>query len=440
MENKPKKRFLSNHSKSSAAIVSIALHLVLLLIAGTFVAVTVVTKSEKKFESRQASHPRMPLKKLQVPVKINKRKPKPKLRKRIVVQTTERNVPDIKMPEISGIKGGLGAAGGTGLGTGGGIGFSMPEIDVFGIRGKGERIFIALDSDAYIMRDEIGGMRAYQIIKDELVKIIEGLSPTTLFNLAVFEYRSALALFPKMVPATRENVEKVKNWLEPLNQIKVGTTGSYGLRTLGKGGVRLQTTDSMLRGEIKEEGAKHWYRPAAKAMMEQADTIFILSGSWGKMRVARGETPSWPAAKRKKWEEHVRKAKEMHKIENEKRAAEGEPERVINDSSLFVSTYFPSKYASLCPPAPPWYYYTGRDYAEALNVIREECASKVAVKSGISKAKRDRYSINVVFFAPRNEAGPVGQYEILANRCHGKFRVIKGLDEIESFVKEQGEP
>ena len=89
--------------------VSLALHAVLLVVALSFVAVTVVTKGEKKFESRQVNRPRMPPKKLQVPVKIKKQKRKPKLRQRIVVKTKVRNMPDIKMPEISGIKGGLGA-------------------------------------------------------------------------------------------------------------------------------------------------------------------------------------------------------------------------------------------------------------------------------------------------------------------------------------------
>ncbi|MEN8256077.1 MAG: hypothetical protein ABFR33_11480, partial [Verrucomicrobiota bacterium] len=154
-----KKRFFANHSKSSAAVVSIALHLILLLIAGTFVAVTVVTKNEKKFEVKQVNRPKMPPKKLQVPVKIKKQKRKPKLRQRIVVKTKVQNMPDIKMPEITGIKGGLGAVGNAGLGDAASIGFNMPEINVFGVRSKGEKVFLALDTDAQIMHDKVGGKR-----------------------------------------------------------------------------------------------------------------------------------------------------------------------------------------------------------------------------------------------------------------------------------------
>jgi len=53
------------------------------------------------------------------------------------------------------------AAGGAGLGNASNIGFSMPEINVFGVKSKGEKVFLALDSDAFIMRDDYHLMRTY---------------------------------------------------------------------------------------------------------------------------------------------------------------------------------------------------------------------------------------------------------------------------------------
>ena len=55
-------------------------------------------------------------KKLQVPVKIKKQHRKPKLRQRIVVEAKVQNYPDIQMPEISAVKGGLGEAGDAAMG------------------------------------------------------------------------------------------------------------------------------------------------------------------------------------------------------------------------------------------------------------------------------------------------------------------------------------
>ncbi|MEN8255239.1 MAG: hypothetical protein ABFR33_07195 [Verrucomicrobiota bacterium] len=433
MKTKPKKKFFTNHSKSSAAVVSIALHLILLLIAGTFVAVQVVVKSEKKFEAKQVSRPRMPPKKLQVPVKIKKQRRKPRLRQRIVVKTKVRNMPDIKMPEISGIKSGLGAVGDAGLGSADSIGFSMPEINIFGVRSKGEKVFIALDTDAQIMRDEVGGKRAYKVIKDELTKIIEGLGPTTLFNLAVFDRRKAVALFPKMVPASRGNVEKVRKWLEPLNAPKVGTTGTHGTKTLGKGGVTLKRSGVMTaRNTIEGSGLGQWYTPAAEAMVEQADTVFILTGWWGYLYKVTGEAAEWKY--RDRYNEYLKKSKEAQAKENKRRAAKGEPEQIFGDNHQLMIHYFPDKFAAYRPPVPPHYNYTGKDYAKAFPIVREDSAPDLPDKSGLTKKKRDKFSVNVIFFAPEKFSGTHAKFKELASRSGGDFRVIKGLKAIESSV------
>ena len=434
MEKKQKEGFFANHSKSSAMVVSIVLHLILLLVAGTFVAVQVVVKNEQKFEAKQVRRPRMPPRKLQVPVKMKKKRPRPKLRKQIVVKSRiDRKVPDIKMPEIKGVKGGLGAVDNTGLGNTAGIGFNIPEINVFGVKSRGEKVFLALDTDAYIMRDEVGGKRAYAIIKQELIKVIEGLGPTTLFNLAVFDHDATSILFPKMVPASRKNVEKVRKWLEPLNAVteaNVGTTGNYGRKTLGKGGTMIKMTSGMTAG-LKGSGSHYWFRPLAKAIVDQADTVFILTGWWGVMRWTDGATPEWDDNKKKKWYEYVQRAKEEQKKENARRAAKGEPEQIIRDDWSLIGHYFPDQHAKYHQPQPSWRFFTWKDYVDAVKRVREEYASKLPEKSGLAK-KKDKFSVNVIFFAPKDDSGSHEGFKMLANRCHGNFRVIKGLEAIKS--------
>ncbi len=109
-------------------MVSIGVHALIIVIAISFVAVTVIKKEEQKFEVTTVARPKMNLKKLQVPVKIKKKTSAPKLRKRIL-SVPKRNVQEIKMPEVVGIKGGLGNMGGAGLD---GVGFSLGEMDLFG--------------------------------------------------------------------------------------------------------------------------------------------------------------------------------------------------------------------------------------------------------------------------------------------------------------------
>ncbi|MDF7800357.1 hypothetical protein P4C99_12840 [Pontiellaceae bacterium B1224] len=132
-----KKGFFGNHAKSSAAMVSLGIHAVLIVVAISFVAVRVYVKNEQVFEAKPVSRPNMKLKKLTVPVDVKKKKvQKPKLRKTIVSKPKTKSM-DIKMPEISGIKGGTGYMDGGGLGS---IGFSL-DIDLFGgSKGSGNEL------------------------------------------------------------------------------------------------------------------------------------------------------------------------------------------------------------------------------------------------------------------------------------------------------------
>ena len=138
MSDKPKKRFFANHAKSSAILVSLVIHAILIVVAISFIAVTVITKEDKQFEAKKVVRPQQKLKKLRVPVKMKKQKRKPKLRKRVVAKNLNRKVPEIRMPEITGIKGGLGAMAGDGSVAS--IGFTMPEIDFFGAKASGEKV------------------------------------------------------------------------------------------------------------------------------------------------------------------------------------------------------------------------------------------------------------------------------------------------------------
>jgi len=113
-------------------VVSLAIHAVLIVVAVSFVAVRVIVKEDPTFETKRAKRPKMPPKKIRVPVDVKKRKPKPRLRQRIVVKN--KSFADIKMPEISGIKGGLGNMGGDGLGS---MGFDIDIGDLFGGNSSG---------------------------------------------------------------------------------------------------------------------------------------------------------------------------------------------------------------------------------------------------------------------------------------------------------------
>ncbi|MDF7825316.1 hypothetical protein P4B35_14925 [Pontiellaceae bacterium B12227] len=440
-----KKRFFAQHAKSSAALVSLAIHAVLLVIALSFVAVTVIQKEEKAFEAKPVNRPKMKMRKLQVPVNIKKKKvQKPKLRKRIVVQPKmNQTMPDIKMPEITGVKGGLGNAGGGGLGAAGSLGFSMPEIEMFGIKSKGEKIFIILDSSTEMMWDEMGGIPAYTIIKNELVSIIDGLPPTALFNVIVYDGSRTFMLFPNLVAAGTANVQKVDDWLKPLNAVRPGMgANEFGSSTLGKGGS--QNSENLLGGKFeKQEG---WYRPVMLSMKQQADAVFLLTYWWGHQRIETGnnKTEQWyQTTPGKKWKSSHEEAKRLLDEDNKQRIARGEAPRAINRNNAWDMNraYFPDIER---PPQPDFYYHKPKEYAEVMMKIRDQYKTKeTQTTSGLRRKKSSQpdFTFNVVRFAKKDaewneyfDGRTEDNFKQLTGYFKGNFKTIAGLEAIQSSV------
>lgn len=114
----------------SAVLLSIVIHVALFLLAGALVIFTVVKKEEKKFEPPQTvKRPKMKLKKPKIKIKKTNR---PKPTKRIVTKMNRASMPDIQLPEMSGIGGDLGGdIGGFDL---------MPDLDKVTIFGSGRSI------------------------------------------------------------------------------------------------------------------------------------------------------------------------------------------------------------------------------------------------------------------------------------------------------------
>jgi len=105
MKKKSKKPAKVVKGMPSAVLLSILIHIGLFLLAGVLVVFTVVKKEEKKFEPPKAiERPKMKLKKPKVKVKKTS---KPKPTNRIVTKMNKASMPDIQLPEMSSMGGGL---------------------------------------------------------------------------------------------------------------------------------------------------------------------------------------------------------------------------------------------------------------------------------------------------------------------------------------------
>lgn len=307
MKQGSKKKFFAKHAKSSAALVSLGIHGILLVVALSFVAVTVITKDGQSFEAKPVNRPKVQLKKLQVPVKIQKPKPKPKLRKRVVVKNVQHKTPEFKMPEITGIKGGVGSVGAGGFGDGSSIGFSMPEIDFFGAKAKGEKVAVVVHfGPATIGITPLERMTGY-IIRKRVEDLVNGLPEYTLFNVACYWKSDTWAMHPKLLQATPANKQMVADWMAPVNPLKgdynhcFSVSGKvernieraresypervekglpfYSPKWIYPYVVPAVQTQKYLPGTT--DGYVHWSRGVSWAVLEQkADTIFILTTNY----------------------------------------------------------------------------------------------------------------------------------------------------------------
>ena len=130
MKRKTKKDGKTIKGTPTAVLLSIVIHAVLFVLAGMFVVFTVVKQKEVEFTPPKAvERPKMKLKKPKVRVK---KSTKPKPTTRIVTKVKKASMPDIQLPEMSGMAEGLG----------GGIGGfdMMPDLEDVTIFGNGQSI------------------------------------------------------------------------------------------------------------------------------------------------------------------------------------------------------------------------------------------------------------------------------------------------------------
>ncbi|MDZ8120336.1 hypothetical protein [Pontiella agarivorans] len=132
----------------SGFIISIAIHAAAFALAGMLVVFNVVKKEEKKFvPPKPVDRPKMKLKKPKVKVKKSS---KPRSTTRIVTKVQKASMPDIQLPEMSGIGGDI--VGGIG-------GFDiMPNLEEVSVFGGGQSIGNDFEGTFYdLKRDRRGG-------------------------------------------------------------------------------------------------------------------------------------------------------------------------------------------------------------------------------------------------------------------------------------------
>lgn len=212
----------------SVLVVSVAVHALAALAAGIWIVARYFTPPQAVFEAKKmASLPPKIIDPKMAGAEFEAAAPKPALNESLAsLRETEFALPDLpRMPadqmaefdpsaavsdSLAGMLGGLGSGGGGtgGGGTGEGTGFSF-----MGISSTGRSVIILFDISSSVANKAAKAGVPVETIKQEALKMIEGLSINTTFNL--FQFSRIYQPFAEALLApTEANRAAAKVWLE----------------------------------------------------------------------------------------------------------------------------------------------------------------------------------------------------------------------------------
>lgn len=299
------------------------------------------------------------------------------------------------------------------------------QVNFFGIKSKGRRIAFLIEAERYMLTDAKGGIPAYQIVKDEIATMISKFGVSTAFNVLMFDHFHLSAFSDKLVPGTSANIDKIRDWLYPVNR----DFEKIGLAAIGY--PKLQAAQEI--EPIRNNLLQGYMLAIQYALESDVDTVFIITSGWRHM--ARWETKEeyvkylkevrWTDRDEKEWQAAVTKATEWLKKENDQRKAKGIPQRVIRSIHEVVSEM---GIQVRHKPGP--------------NIDAEEREKQIfnAIRIIYSGQGKTKPQINFVLFVGKDETNVpmLAHFEEIASRARGgKVRVLQGLGALKNVTSRQ---
>lgn len=477
--------FFRRLTRGMPLLVTIAVHVVLIAIAGAVVVQQNNIGKKKTFEASAAdTAPKQVEHRLQVarrggasggatnPISANR-----------IFSTAQGAIAMPEMPDLPSTgAGGFGGFGGMGSGVGMGAGTGM-ATSLGGGTGLGGRGFVSLsflgmtdvrarkvvfvvDISPGLLDIRKGGIRAFEIMREEISRLVAALPPTGEFNVVFFAGDQIRLFAPALQPATSANKKTFFEWVKPINA---------DLRSLGASSIPSSSPrwkkkpDESLKLD-EEYRPSLWINAIHAALEQQPEAIFVITGSANP-----GSRPASEAAiarGRREREKYVAdlvkegydlpaiaaaRAKALGKLQadfsaiNRKLVAAGRDPFVIQDIKRVLAPDFQAaikragftltldktgwtdKSGNLmwnspasAEPGPPSTIQpmTIVEFTEAMNHITRLQAGLV----------RERASLNIFLFAGPGEKNETAQKNLtsLASRNSGRFDLIttKRLEEL----------
>ena len=446
----PQKKRKINPILLNVLLISGGVHAVALFILGSITVYKYIIPDEAQFEepSPVAEEQPPPEVKIEIKQQPPKQQAMQSLRMKqvgnIAVSAVDVNLPN--MQESFTVSAGMGGFGGGSLlgGTRGTLGIGMSDISVFGLKTRAERILFVIDANRQMLTDAKGGLKSYKIIKDEITDMVGNLSAGTLFNVMMADRRNSMFFKQQLVPAGQEVHQQLIQWITPIN----ANARNAGLveGASGVGRERLQT----LSNDANHEDIL-WANQAGNdttfmtqlAIEQDVDAIFFIAGYHRgfervRRRLTEKEEADWIrfSTTRKYQDQLAEHEKEvpimqnrinykMKKI-NEERRKKGQPDRVLDSRWGIYSDYreLGLEWETEHPGWRPDYFLESREI--------EKYFKKVVDILYTNKGS-EKPSVNVILFLAGDEEMRKeweDQLDDYTDFFRGKYRIIRGLDEI----------
>jgi len=198
------------------------LHVIALVVFGGFTLYEAIRPTDPTFDEPPPAE-KIERVKLEYKVRMQEQqkksaRPKQKLQVRSVENVTMPDV-SIQVPTL-GDTGNIGRFGGGNfgdLGDGGGLDVGGVSVELFDIKAKGEKFLFVIDVNKDLLQDSKGGIPTYDVIKEDLTRLIMDLPSGILFNVMLFDRGRVELWRPNLVAASKANKESFSKWLEPIN-------------------------------------------------------------------------------------------------------------------------------------------------------------------------------------------------------------------------------
>ena len=153
------------------------------------------------------------------------------------------------------------------------IDFGVSKMDFFGTKSSAEKVIILMDVSKKIVHDRMGGLEVYNLIYDDFSELINEIRSSTLINLILFDNEKIAFFNDSFIAATANNKTNMLNWVDSIN------TRSWNIGLKGDYKTSFKENDYVI--PMKQEDISSWIKALQATLKFQPETFFILTSDWG---------------------------------------------------------------------------------------------------------------------------------------------------------------